>query len=60
MGLEADAGAVSEVEGGIDGAGGAAAPAAAVGLLGGLKNLGDAPEKRRSCRPGDQRARALK
>ena len=31
MVLEADAGAVSEVEGGIDGAGDAAAPAAAIG-----------------------------
>ena len=31
MGLEADAGAVSEVKGGIDGAGDAAAPAAAIG-----------------------------
>jgi hypothetical protein len=31
MGLEADDGAVSEVEGGVDGAGEAAAPAAAIG-----------------------------
>jgi hypothetical protein len=58
MGLEADSGAVSEVEGGVDGAGKAAAPAAAIGLLGNSKSR-RRPGKRRGHRPGDQRARAL-
>ena len=53
MGLEADAGAVLEVEGGSAGAGDAAAPAAAIGLPGGSKSRRKHGRRRR--RPGNQR-----
>ena len=70
MGLEADAGAASEVEEGIDGAGDAAAPAAAIAAIGHGVSEGAAPvvatdgsgRRRRTRRgnarhrtPGDQR-----
>ena len=52
MGLEADAGAVSEVEGGIDGAGDAAAPAATIGSGPGRDAVLVGPDKKKKKKRG--------